>query len=296
MPIIDRLAALLLVVIWGLNFIAIRIGVDDVPPLFLGALRFIFVAFPAIFFVPRPNVPFRLIIAYALPIGFGQFAFLFSAISAGMPAGLASLVLQSQVLMTLALSAILFGERIQVHNVVGVVIALAGLAALVAASAGAQTVTILGFALTLCAALCWALGNVANKAIGPTRAVSLIAWSGLVPVVPFLLASAALEGVPRIVASLAHATPKLAGVVAFLSLGASLVGYSLWARLLARHSIWKVAPLPLLVPVVGMGSAWFILGETLTMAQVAASAVILAGLVVNMFGRDAVRLLLRTRW
>jgi O-acetylserine/cysteine efflux transporter len=295
MPVVDRLAALLLVTIWGTNFVAIRLGVDDVPPLLLGALRFLFVAFPAVLFVPRPRVPFRLVAAYALTIGFGQFAFLFTAIYAGMPAGLASLVLQAQAFMTLALSAAVFGDRMQAHNFVGVLIALAGLVGLVAASTGAQTVTLAGFALTLCAALCWAIGNVVNKAIGPTRAVSLIAWSGLLPVVPFLVASALVEGVPRMIASLSDATPRLAGVVAFLSLGASLVGYSLWARLLARHSIWKVAPLPLMVPIFGMGSAWLILGERLTFTQALASAVVLAGLVVNTFGRDAVRLLRATR-
>ena len=290
MPLLDRLAALLLVTIWGLNFVAIRLGVDDVPPLLLGALRFLFVAFPAILLVPPPRVPLRLVAAYALTIGFGQFAFLFSAIHAGMPAGLASLVLQAQAFMTLALSAVVFGERMQTHNFAGVLIALAGLVGLVAAGAGGEAATLPGFALTLCAALCWATGNVVNKAIGPTRALSLIAWSAIVPVVPFLLASFAIEGGPRIVSSLAHPTLKLAGVVAFLSLGASLVGYSLWARLIARHSIWKVAPLPLMVPIVGMGSAWLLLGERLTLLQVLASSVVLAGLVVNSFWPDLLRL------
>jgi len=136
---------------------------------------------------------------------------------------------------------------------------------------------------------------VVNKAIGPTRALSLIAWSAIVPVVPFLLASLVLEGGPRIVSSLAHPTLKLAGVVAFLSLGASLVGYSLWAWLIARHSIWKVAPLPLMVPIVGMGSAWLLLGEKLTFAQVLASCGVLVGLVVNSFGPDVLRLVRRMR-
>jgi O-acetylserine/cysteine efflux transporter len=93
--------------------------------------------------------------------------------------------------------------------------------------------------------------------------------------------------------SLSQATPGLVGVVAFLSLGASLVGYSLWARLLSRHDIWKVAPLPLMVPVVGMGSSWLILGETLTLSQVGASAIVLVGLVVNVFGAGIVYLLRR---
>jgi O-acetylserine/cysteine efflux transporter len=289
MPLVDRLAALLVVIVWGLNFVVIKIGVADVPPLLLGCLRFLFVAFPAVLLVPRPKVKLALVAAYALTIGFGQFAFLFSAVHVGMPAGLASLVLQAQVFMTLALSALVFGDRMRLHNFIGLLMSLAGLVGLAVASAGADAATLPGFALTLCAALCWAIGNIVNKRIGPTDAISLIVWSGLVPVVPFLLASIAVDGVPRIAASLAHATWSLVGVVAFLSLAASIVGYSLWARLLSRHDIWKVAPLPLLVPIVGIGSSWLILGETLTSMQVLASAVVLAGLVVNTFGLTVIR-------
>jgi O-acetylserine/cysteine efflux transporter len=284
MPLIDRLAALLVVTLWGLNFVVLKIGVADVPPLLLGALRFLFVAFPAVLLVPRPRVRLSLVVAYGLSIGFGQFAFLFSAVALGMPAGLASLVLQAQVFMTLALSALVFGDRMRAHNLVGVAVAFAGLVGLAAASAGANAATLTGFALTLCAALCWATGNIVNKTIGATDVISLIAWSGLVPVLPFLLGSAVVDGVPRMIESLSHATPGLVGVVAFLSLGASLIGYSLWARLLSRHDIWKVAPLPLMVPLVGMSSSWLLLGETLTAWQVVASAVVLIGLVVNVFG------------
>lgn len=294
MPAIDRLAALLVVTVWGLNFVVIKVGVADVPPLLLGALRFVFLAFPAILFVPRPRVPLRLVLGYALTIGFAQFAFLFSAIHLGMPAGLASLVLQAQAFMTLALCALVFGDRMRAHNVVGLAIALLGLAGLAMASAGADKATLSGFLLTLCAALCWAVGNIFNKKIGPTDAVSLIAWSGLVPVVPFLAASVMIEGLPRITHSLTHLTPTLVGAVAYLSLGSSLVGYGLWSRLISRHPMWKVAPLPLMVPIVGMASSWVLLGETLSPWQVAASIVVLLGLVVNVFGTE-LRLLLRAR-
>src|SRR3546814_6364263 len=92
MPFKDWLAALVVVTVWGLNFVVIKVGLSEVPPLLLGALRFIFVAFPAVFFIRRPLLPWRTIVLYGLTISLGQFVFLFTAMYVGMPAGLASLV------------------------------------------------------------------------------------------------------------------------------------------------------------------------------------------------------------
>ncbi len=92
----DGVLALLVVVVWGLNFVVIKVGLHNMPPLMLAGLRFMLVAFPAIFFVARPKVPLNLLLGYGLTISFAQFAFLFCAINFGMPAGLASLVLQAQ--------------------------------------------------------------------------------------------------------------------------------------------------------------------------------------------------------
>ncbi|SUG78060.1 O-acetylserine/cysteine export protein [Salmonella enterica subsp. enterica] len=89
----DGFLALLVVVVWGLNFVVIKVGLHHMPPLLLAGLRFLLVAFPAIFFVARPKVPLTLLLGYGLTISFGQFAFLFCAIKFGMPAGLASLVI-----------------------------------------------------------------------------------------------------------------------------------------------------------------------------------------------------------
>ena len=138
MPLTDKLATALLVTIWGLNFVVISVGLRDMPPLLLGALRFFFVAFPAVLFVPRPRVPLLPFVGYAATIGFGQFAFMFSGMSAGMPAGVASLVLQTQAFFTVILSALIFGDRYGRQNILGIAIAFVGLFALAAASVGAR--------------------------------------------------------------------------------------------------------------------------------------------------------------
>lgn len=285
MPLADLFAALAVITIWGLNFVVIKLGLRDVPPLLLGALRFALVAFPALLIVPRPRIPWRLLLGYALTISFGQFAFLFSAIHVGMPAGLASLVLQVQAFFTLALAAIIFGDRLQRHNFAGLAIAFIGLAVLAFANGGGADIPSIAFLLTIAAAASWATGNIVAKKIGATDLVGLVVWSALVPILPFLAASFLIEGPERMMTALTHPTWAAGGAIAYLAFAATLVGYSLWGRLLSRHPTWKIAPLTLLVPVLGLSSAWVLLDEALSPQQIAGALTILAGLLVNVFGQ-----------
>ncbi len=159
----DVLLAMLVVVAWGLNFVVIKVGLHAMPPLMLAGLRFLLVAFPALLFVARPKVPMRLLLGYGLTISFGQFAFLFCAIKFGMPAGLASLVLQAQAFFTIILGAGIFGERLQVKQLVGIALAVVGVLVLIQASFTGQHIPLLGFMLTLAGAFSWACGNIFNK-------------------------------------------------------------------------------------------------------------------------------------
>jgi O-acetylserine/cysteine efflux transporter len=278
--------ALTVILLWGVNFVVIKIGLKGVPPFLLGALRFALVAFPAIFFLPRPKVPLKWLLAYACAISFGQFAFLFSAMAVGMPAGLASLVLQAQAFFTVGLSAMVFGDRIRAANVLGMILASFGLVLLgsVSIAHSAGQVTLAGFVLTLCAALSWACGNVVNKKIGATSILSLVAWSALVPIVPFLLLSLCFEGMDTVVYSVSHLSLSSALAIAYLAGAATLIGYTLWGRLLASLPTHMVAPLTLLVPVIGLSSAWLLLGEALTPLQIVGAGTVMLGLVVNVFG------------
>ena len=160
----------------------------------LGALRFSLAACPAIFFVKRPNVPLRWLLAYGLTISLGQFAFLFYAMYVGMPAGLASLVLQAQAFFTLIFAAMFLHERIRAANLAGLVIAACGLALI--GMQGGHAMTFAGFMFTLAAAAMWALGNVVTKRMGRVDLVSLVVWASLIPPLPFFALSLIFEG-PR---------------------------------------------------------------------------------------------------
>ncbi len=234
----DLLLALVVIVVWGMNFVVIMVGLHDVPPMLLGALRFMLAAVPAVFFIKRPQVPLRWMLAYGLTISLGQFAFLFTAMKHGMPAGLASLVLQSQAFFTLFFAALFLGERLRAANLLGLVIAACGLAMI-----GAQTglgMTLSGFVLTICAASMWALGNIVTRKVGKVNLVGLVVWGSLVPPLPFLALSLLVPVVGLTSASVLLGerlgTLQLGGaLLVMLGLGLNVCGSWLFGRLrLAR--------------------------------------------------------------
>lgn len=277
--------ALLVVLVWGVNFVVIHVGLVGVPPLLLGALRFLLVALPAVFFVPRPRIPLRWLLAYGLTISFGQFAFLFTAMHVGMPAGIASLVLQSQVIFTLCFGALLLRERWQRHQPMALGLACLGLLVL-ASQQQSGGMMLAGFVLTLGAASCWGLGNIVTRRIsqqGPVDLLSLVVWGALVPPLPFLACSAWLEGPQRIWLALDHLSWSGGLAILYLALIATIVGYVIWGKLLQRYPVAEVAPLTLLVPVVGLLAARVLLDEKVQSMQWLGIALVLLGLLVNLF-------------
>ncbi|WP_043311393.1 EamA family transporter [Pseudomonas sp. ML96] len=277
----DLLLALVVIVAWGLNFVVIRVGLDGLPPMLLGALRFVLAALP-VFFVRRPNLPWRWLIAYGATISLGQFVFLFQAMANGMPAGLASLVLQSQAFFTLAFAALFLGERMRGASLLGLLIAGGGLL-LIGLQTGHST-TLLGIVLTLIAASMWAMGNVLTRKFGKVNLMGLVIWGSLIPPIPFFLLSLWLEGPQRIEHALLNIGMSSVLALLYLALVATLLGYGLWSRLLSRYPAGQVAPFSLLVPVVGLSSSAVLLGERLSTLQWAGAALVMLGLLVNVFG------------
>lgn len=280
----DTCLALVIIVVWGLNFVVIAVGLDGIPPLLMGGLRFLLVAVIGCWFVARPNVPLKWFIAYGLSLSFAQFALLFVAMAVGMPAGLASLVLQSQVLFTLIFAFWALKEQIKVSQVIAICIAGVGLF-IIGMTKGESSMTVLGFALTILAASCWAVGNLVTKKIsklGYKADVSLVIWSALFSCVPFFLLSIVVEGPDLILQSLQNFNVTSFLSLLYLALVATILGYSLWSYLLSRYQAGQVAPLTLGVPVVGLFSASVFLDEQLTNQQLLGIGIVMLGLMVNM--------------
>ncbi|MHA2937333.1 EamA family transporter [Vibrio sp. RC27] len=285
----DRILALVIVMLWGINFVVIKVGLQGFPPLLLAGMRFVIVALPAIFFIKRPDIPYRWLFLYGITICFGQFALLFWAMKIGMAAGLASLLLQAQAFITLLMGVVLLKETIKPHNVIAMFIAAIGIYILASAQ-GETKASLTWFTLLLVigAASFWSMGNITNKVIMknynvPTMA--LIIWSAPVPAISFFVSSFIFEGPTLIMDSLIHIEWHNIFAIGYLSILATIVGYGGWSYLLSRYETSLVAPLSLLVPVFGLFSAMIILDEHLTLLQGVGVSVIAIGLTFNVFGK-----------
>jgi O-acetylserine/cysteine efflux transporter len=274
-----RLLAVLTAAIWGFNFVVIQWGMAGVPPLLFVAVRFFVVAAPAVLLLaPRPPVALWKIAAVGTFLSLGQFAFLYVSIDAGMPAGLASLVLQSQVVLTIVAATVVLRERPTRPQLIGVVLGTLGLA--IVATGRDGEVPLVALLLCLAAACSWAVGNVVVRALKIQGGLSLTIWSALVVPVPILLLALLVDGPDGVSAGFAAFGWKAVVSTAYTAVLASFVGYGAWNSLLARYPSSEVVPWVLLVPPVGIVSAWLCLGETPGAAELAGGVVLVLGVLV----------------
>lgn len=289
---------LLVVLVWGLNFVVISVGVKEVPPFFMAGLRFAFLAFPLVLFLPKPNIPFRWLAAYGLTISFGQFACLFYALSIGMPSGQASLVLQSQVFVTALLGVILYQDRLNGLQIFGGLCALAGIGLLLYGVLETN-ISMLGYLFTFAAACSWGIGNLCNRTISTrypgTSMMQLVVWGAVLPTLPFFLTSYFLEDHQHIIEIVSHPSVTAMLSLAYLILAASLFGYTAWGVLISKHGTANVVPFALLVPVVGLLSGWIFLGETLNLTQALGCLIVIMGLAIYSFHQQLKQALRGTR-
>ena len=280
LPLRHLAMALAVVAVWGSNFVVMKWTLGTLPPLLLGTLRFALAFAPAALFVRRPATRWPTLAAYGLLIGAGQFGLLLVALRADITPGLASLVIQTQVYFTIGLAMALAGERVRRFQWVALALAAAGLLAIAAHTDAATTP--LGLLLVLLAAMAWAAGNLVAKRAGRVDMLGFMVWSSVFAVPPLALMSLWFEGPQAVAQGLSAAGPGVWAAVLWQSLGNTLFGYGSWAWLLARHPAVTVTPLALQVPVFGMGALAWLLGEALPAWKLAASALVLAGLALNL--------------
>lgn len=284
----DLTLILAVVAVWGYAFVPMKVALVEVPPFALAALRFFLAAVPVCLFVRPPAMPAWGVIGYGIAIGVIQFGMLFLGMKLGMPAGLSSIVIQVQVFFTMGLTALVLHDRLRRHNVIGSIIAAAGIVVLGGYKAAAgSTVTLVGFLLVILAALGWALGNlIAKQAAGDHDAdmFSLVVWSSLVSPVPLAAMSYALEGGSAAWEAVRGMSLLAWGCVLVMAYGATLFGLGSWNRLLHRYPTAVISPFALLIPVTGLGSGVLFLQESVAPAQGVGAALVLLGLMVNLYG------------
>jgi O-acetylserine/cysteine efflux transporter len=266
--------------IWGLNFVVIAVGLDDFPPLLLSSLRYALASLPLLVLRGSPGVPWRWVIAVGVAIGVVKFSLLFIGMDVGMPAGLASLVLQAQALFTVVFAAVVLRERLVSSQVVGLAIAFGGLALVASGLQGEATPT--GFALVIAAAAAWGVGNLAIKRAAPPDPLRFMSWMCVVPPLPLLCLSLAFEGPGEIGRALSGVDLGGIGAVLYIAFAATTVGWALWARLMGLYPASMVAPFSLLVPIFGLGFAAVLLGEPVGARELVATVLVLGGVLLTL--------------
>ncbi len=282
LPLKHALLALGVVAVWGTNFVVIKMALHALPPLLLAVLRFTLALLPAALFIPRPAVPWHKLAGYGVLIGAGQFGLLYLSMNGHIAPGLASLVIQTQVFFTIGLAMAADGEKVRGFQWAALALASAGIA-VIAAHTGGDT-SLLGLGMVLLAAVSWACGNQVARSMGRVQMLGVVVWSSAFALPPLLLLSLLVEGPARMAQGLAAADAGVWLAVVWQALGNTLFGYAAWGWLMARHPAATIAPMALLVPVFGMGASALILGEGLPLWKLAAAALVLSGLALNLFG------------
>jgi O-acetylserine/cysteine efflux transporter len=280
MPARHTAVALLIAVVWGVNFVVIHAGLQHFPPLLFSALRFTFVALPAVFIVGRPRVAWRWVIAIGGSLGVFSFGLLFVAIDQGMPAGLSSLVLQTQVIFTVAFAALTLHERPRRGQIIGAAIALAGLGLI--AVDRASSAPLGPFLIVIAAAAAWGVSNVCTRVAQPPDGLALMVWASLVAPLPLFGLSLAFEGPAEIGDALGGLDLGGIGALAYIVGPSTLFGFAAWSGLLRRYPAASVAPFALLVPVFGIAAAALTLGERPSLAELVGGAVVIVGLLYGL--------------
>lgn len=282
MPFIHLFLTLLVVIIWGINFIFVKLALIEISPTLLCALRFILASVPAIFFIKPPKAPFKVVVSYGLIMFALQFSLVFFGMAAGMTSGMASLIMQTQVFFSMFFAAILVGEKTNVWQLIGALVSFTGIG-LVALHFDAN-ITFLGFICILAAAATWGFGNLITKKTKQISMIALVVWGSFVAALPMSILSLFWDGPHAIYSNLQQLSWLGISSVFYIVYLSTWVGYGVWNWLLSRYAVGSIVPFTLLVPVVGVISSIIILGEPFQLWKLAAGLLVISGLFINLFG------------
>jgi O-acetylserine/cysteine efflux transporter len=258
----------------------VHIAVETISPFLLCSLRFFFASIPLIFFIKRPAVPFKTVLLYGLLTFALQYALFFWGMSLGTPAGLASLLYQTNVFFNIFLAACFFKERLSPWQILGIVVAFSGIGFIGLHLDGKLAGW--GFLLIISGALVWAFGNIVSKKIGKANMLSLVVWGNFISWPPLFLLTYFTEGPKAILFAWQHASLASILAVGYIVYISTLLAFCIWGWLLNRYPVSVVSPFSLLIPIFAMLAAFMILGEPLYSWKITAAALVMSGLCLNL--------------
>ena len=278
----DVFLAVFVAVIWGLGFVASRLALDELSPALMTAMRFAIAAVPCLF-VRKPKVSWAVLIAISGTLFLGQFLAQSWAIAHDVPVGLASVIVQSQALFTVAFAALAFREIPMPMQIAGIAVATVGLL-MISGTVGFDF-SVGAFAVLMISPVSFAIGNLLLRQARGVPMFDLFAWLCLVPPLPLLALALAVDGPQAMGHSLLHLSPT--GLVSMLFVGAisTCVAYWLWGRLLRDYTAAQVVPFALLVPFVGSLASSVVFGERFGPLRLSGMVIVVCGIAIMLTAR-----------
>lgn len=281
LPPLSLLLAIAVVSIWGFNFITVKVALDQIPPVTLCALRFLFASFPAIFFIARPNAPFGWIVGYGLITFALQFTLLFAGINAGVTPGIAALISQIQVFFAMFFACLLTRQTLTRWQLLGAMVSVSGI--IVIAFHRQGSCTLLGLVLLLTSAMVWGLGNLISTQLKQVNMFSVVVWSSFIAMFPLMGLAFLLEQPLDVLTHFNELSGLTLISLAYIVYLSTYFSYSGWSWLLSQYSVASIAPFALLSPIVALFSSSILMDESFETWKVCSALLVMLGLSINVF-------------
>ena len=280
----DIFLALIVAVLWGFNFIVMKVGIEEIHPILFVTIRSIFAFFPLIFFVKKPPVSWYVIFALGASIGIFKFLFILLGIHFGLCGPMTSLILQSQAFFTILFAFFLMAERPRSYQIFGMLIAFSGVAFV-----GYDQLclgTSAGMLCALGAAASWGISNVlikktANKT--PINMVSLMVWISIIPPIPLFMITCWMDGFWETIGTIRQVSLFTYSTLLYSALFSGVAGYALWGYLLQKYPTPLVTPFSMLVPIVATIFSVLIFHDSFSFNMFISTVLVMTGVLINQF-------------
>ena len=270
--------AFIIVILWGLNFVTLKIAVLSLPPIFLAGLRFFLISFPWIFFVKKPKVSNKQFFSLPITLGVLQYSLLYYGMSTGLSVGLSSVILQTQSFFTVIMSAFLIKEKPSLNEIIGLIIGMLGVIILLTYNDGDFKLE--AIFIILAAAMSWGVANIQLKNLGNINMVSFLIWISPLAAILLFIISFILEYDSLLKIDFSNIEIKVFLSIFYTAYISTVIGFTMWQYLLNKYKSIQITPYGLLVPVTGSIFGYIILNEVLEIYQIISGIIIIIGLMI----------------
>lgn len=279
-----HLLALISAILWGLNFVVAKEALQYFEPFTLLMLRFVIVALVIFPFFPKPPLPLKQLAAISFSFAILHLGMMFWSLAIGLDASVGVLALQMHVPFLLVMGVWFFNEKIGWRSLVGVFLAITGSMILMKTPNSIEHP--FAFWLMIGSALAVATYSAQVKNIKHVNPIALIGWVAIFSI-PMMLPFAWFFETNHIEMMLSANWNAFLSLL-YIAIANAIIAHSLWAYLLFRHPVHKIAPVTLLVPLIGVYAGVFFLGEAISLNMIIGAILMIIGVGIIILRRPKI--------